>query len=100
MKQKEINDVKKKTEYSWAIFVSIFLLTKKKTARKQDYGKGDGQDSEKADSLNEGKEKAQEMESFLEKQPDSPSDGLRRDSPIGSAATWARDYCQLKMNEN
>ena len=71
----------------YTIFVSIFLLTKKKTARKQDYGKGDGQDSEKADSLNEGKEKAQEMESFLEKQPDSPSDGLRRDSPIGSSAT-------------
>jgi len=62
----------------YSVFVSIFLLRKKKNARNQDQ-------SDKVREGGVGKEKAQEVESFLEKNPDLPEDGLRRDSPLGSS---------------
>jgi len=62
----------------YSVFVSIFLLRKKKNARNQDQ-------SDKVREGGVGKEKTQEAESFLEKNPDLPEDGLRRDSPLGSS---------------
>merc|ERR1719228_3220171 len=69
----------------YSVFVAVFLITKrKKNARKQTWGKGDGQDSDTARQGGVGIEKAKELESFLES---APEDSLRRDSPIGSSAT-------------
>merc|ERR1711874_584689 len=69
----------------YSVFVAVFLITKrKKNARKQTWGKGDGQDSDTARQGGVGIEKAKELESFLES---APEDSLRRDSPIVSSAT-------------
>ena len=63
----------------YSIFVGVFLFTKKRrNTRKQNWGKGDGQEEV---------EKAKELESFLESKASAPPENLRRDSPIGSSST-------------
>jgi len=70
----------------YSIFVGVFLFTKKKrNTRKQNWGKGDGQEEVK--DARELGEKAKELESFLESKASAPPDSMRRDSPIGSSST-------------
>ena len=66
--------------------MGVFLFTKKKrNTRKQNWGKGDGQEEVK--DARELGEKAKELESFLESKASAPPDSMRRDSPIGSSST-------------
>eukprot|EP00092_Neocalanus_flemingeri_P035258 GFUD01038362.1.p1 GENE.GFUD01038362.1~~GFUD01038362.1.p1 ORF type:complete len:656 (-),score=158.45 GFUD01038362.1:44-2011(-) len=71
----------------YTVFVSIFLVRKKRNTRKQNWGKGDGQDSDKEENViavgeregGVGGEETPEKQKFLEN-PDIISDGLNRDS--------------------
>jgi len=75
----------------YSIFVAIFLVRKKRNARRLNWGKGDGQEEgkeEKVAGVVQGKEDAQEVDKLLENKSIYPTVNVpSRDSPIGSESS-------------